>query len=1374
MLCAGVGDQSIGGACDLDRHRFLHSDEAMEQHDRRQDESWRFDFCHDILAHTHASKHSDLAGNVVINVACPGCGADYALDEARIPEGGHSMRCPKCENRFSVNKDGSVAAAKKPRMATMVGTPGSPGLPPVPKPTGYKPPAPGATAPKPPPPPPPPSGGAKRKFAKTQMGTLGDIDLPARPADSERNKEAQVKPPKPPIAPAFDENLPASKAKSARGTMMGVPESANLPARKEPAASGAQGASFEDLPAAVKPATVKKAFEKTQLGVAGVSDPGLDALDGISLPPAEPSQSDAEIDPFADFAGPDLSLPPVSSPEGPESDGGVDLPQPKLGDDLPVPGDLADLPAPGGTSGDLPAPTDREQYLPANVGDNLPSPSLDDAFGEIELPDFGIDAGAQPGPKEVGAAKQTAAGFGELGGDFEFEMPSAEQNSAPDFNAGGLDFEPAALDAPSKDAELDLGFAATGIGGTAAGELDLELEPPSGGADTLAYGEVDLGMRDDATGGELDLELDGHEGGGGAPPPAALSMDDEEEEERKQREAEKRAEQEALTKARASANRKRRVLAIGLVATLGVVGLIGVGLQFVPGMGLFGRYQIEKYLPEAGSPAAAKQAIEKAHKLIDQDTYLQAREGLKQLSQSRRSMGLNRELLSRSVIEESLYVARFGDATFGGNERVSLAMQRIEERGGDAPDVDVARAASFLAKSDPGAALEAAKGDSSILGRLVQGEAAFLVGDAKTALSAYQAAAAKHKVPRTQWGLARGLLLAAGVTDAKTVAAVGDVLAASPNHLGARILRAHALEAEGKHEEALVLVREATGQQKTADGKTLVGSQQEQSDAWTAYGLLMAAERNRPETRKAFERALKHDPFNADALIHGGNAMLLDARYGDAYELFQRVLTLPNPRMGLSRPPRDLTTAAELGASRAMIETQRTQEAINKLTELAKKFPEDVEVLMWLGKAYQKSEQPSEAEPRFREAITLAPERFEGYMALAQLFFYIEDPDSAAEVLKQAKDKVEESAAMRRLLGESELARGYLDAAEGEFRRALVLDPKDIGAQFFLGVVLRKRGKLDEAATAFDEIGKRDPKWPGLAVERGKVFEEKGEAPRAVKMYREALEKNPRDLDLRLRLGAAQVSAGNLEDAETNLSVVLKARPDSAEAEHFLGRIALERGNYESASARFKNATDLDPTQFVYFTYLAEAELGRGHITAVGPALKRAEELDPNEPELFLLRGRLGVRTGAVQDAIRDLKKTLQLDPDLIEAYSHMGSAYAQMGDNRSAINAYQQAAAHAPNEGQWYYKLGELFMNTDRRADAMRELKKAVEAGEKLDHDPSWLAESYRLLGDGERLGGNEGAAKKHYLKYLEIAPASAMDRDAVTEQLERWGVDL
>ena len=100
---------------------------------------------------------------------------------------------------------------------------------------------------------------------------------------------------------------------------------------------------------------------------------------------------------------------------------------------------------------------------------------------------------------------------------------------------------------------------------------------------------------------------------------------------------------------------------------------------------------------------------------------------------------------------------------------------------------------------------------------------------------------------------------------------------------------------------------------------------------------------------------------------------------------------------------------------------------------------------------------------------------------------------------------------MRRMLGQSELARNRLESAIHEFKRALELDPHDTDAMFGMAIALRKHGELPEAGKTLDEIAKRDPGYAGLAEQRGLLFEAQGEFKKAVDAYRAALEKDPGD-----------------------------------------------------------------------------------------------------------------------------------------------------------------------------------------------------------------------------------------------------------------------
>ncbi len=58
-----------------------------------------------------------------ITVRCPHCATDYLLPEALLGPGGARVRCPSCQKRFAVTRDGSVVPGSGPTAAAPGGTP---------------------------------------------------------------------------------------------------------------------------------------------------------------------------------------------------------------------------------------------------------------------------------------------------------------------------------------------------------------------------------------------------------------------------------------------------------------------------------------------------------------------------------------------------------------------------------------------------------------------------------------------------------------------------------------------------------------------------------------------------------------------------------------------------------------------------------------------------------------------------------------------------------------------------------------------------------------------------------------------------------------------------------------------------------------------------------------------------------------------------------------------------------------------------------------------------------------------------------------------------------------------------------------------------
>jgi len=1244
---------------------------------------------------------------------------------------------------------------------------------------------------------------------KTPAAPFPGVDLPGvkGPVAPAFSGPADLPAPKGPVAPAF----PGGGGGVPKGTMMGlgdldlpaVKETAGLPAPKGPLAPA--------FPGPASPATPKTPFDDLE---------DLPAARGAT-PFDEPPAKSPALDDEMSFA--ELDLP------APKRGEVADLPAPKanpaMDDELSFAG--LDLPAPKGARGGAPAPAsppvgdemsfaDLDLPAPKHGGADLPAPKAASGgvgFGDLDLPApkgggglGGLDDLDLPAPK-VSADLPARKGGGDLGGDLfddlDLPMPkqSADLPTPKAANVGlpvarGQDDLPVARgEAGFGELDLDLPGMDDGMGGD---ELDLLGDAPGAGMGSGAGDELDLPLPDDDMGvgmetddgragaggvgfGEIDLEEEGGgEGmefadlpqerdslGGRASGPGIGVVKDER---TKAREARAREGDVVETE------KKRSVWPLVLFGLILVVGGVGVGLGFTP-YGYFGVFLAEQLLPEAGSAAAVSQAIDTAEGEAEDDTYSGARASLRTLGNARNSMGLNRELLARSLVHEGLFQARFGEDA-GSAGRSTSILARLEDRAYDGTGMKLAQAADALRRGDAAAARSLADQARSEASDdpyvdLVAGEAAMMAGDAEGALALFTAANEKGGGARAKWGRARALT-ALGSEEA--AAAVDATLEASRRHSEARVAKAQILfQTPGLHEDALAraktLAQEAAGVQAVGDSR-LRSTVATRAAAFTLIGRIGEREGNRREARDAYEAALDADAFQLFALIGAGRSLLSDERWRDALTRFEAAIdtAVDHPVPEVAEDERPLLDEARLGAAQAMFHLDREQDAKRALEGLAEARPEDGEVALWLGRVAEELEDTTGAETHYREAISLMPNRFEPYLALSQLFFSTDRGDDAGEVLASARELVEESAEMRRLLGQSELDRRNYEKAIEEFLRALELDAHEVAARYGLGVAYRRSGDLPHASVAFAEVAEIDPAWPGLALERGLVFEARGESDAAVQAYQLALEDRPEDPDLLLRLGAAYVSDGRVDDAEETLHRVQAARPNSAEVEHFMGRVSLARGNLPVAMNHFTRSIALDPSRGEFHLYVAWAALEMDNLPRALSEVNEAIDLDPSLGDAFWIRGRVRLRGGAVRDALEDLERALQLKPSRYEAYAAIAECYDGMRQLNQAIEAYKRALERDNSKGHWWHRLGQLQLDAGRRPQAIPSLERATLIGDALDDPPNWLSDAHRLLGDSLRTT-NRDQAIAHYRRYLEVAPDNALDRNQVRDALMQMG---
>ena len=1334
----------------------------------------------------------------VIKVECPSCSASYDLDEKRLPASGLRMRCPKCGASFQVAPDGSVGEAgesKAPpsKKKTVMGI----GVVPKPPPPGklggagsataallaeldggggeakakpaYKPPAP------PPPAPPPPSDSIDLPAPSAKKPPMPglpkrrpappDLDLPAPKAKKPiappmpsvpDDLDLPAPKPKRPIAPPMptDLDLPAPKAK--RPIAPPVPDDLDLPA---PKAKKRPIAPSVDLPAPKKappraPAR-KGGFDELDLpapkAARGASPPDFDDLDlPTPLTPSgkvKPTPPKPPVDEF------DLDLPTPAGGGGGGFDE-LDLPAPRgstpfdaMMSDLPAPkasgSDDLDLPMPksggGGGFGDLDLP------MPKAPGAPRGGPT-DDFDLDLPMPAMNVDLPAPSGSIDLPTPS----------GSIDLPMPSGGADLPMPSSGMDLPMASDGLDLPSPRADLAGGPAATDLDLLLPGDepSDLSLPTPRsrGRAGGAKFGEIDLG---DDGGGDMpsdSLEFDDIDGGGDEPDLDAVGGMDLPEDAHDPTKGPQKPDTVAPPK-------KSRAMWYALGALVLVVGA-GVGARWTP-YGIFGVHFFEQFTGAAGDDAAIHQIIVEAEEQASLDTYEGARRGLRTLSDARKEFYVNRTLLARSALHEALFQHRFGEnPRAAGRERAIL--ERLATRGDDAPGILLARAASELRQgsiSGASAKLAGARSESpnDPYVNLVAAEIAYASEDYEQAASEFQAAADGGTGARGLWGVARAKRM---LNDhGGFAAAAAATLELSPDHAGALVAVGEQAFNTGQLDRALEFAERATASRSSGT---------EQAAAYGLLGRVHEARGRRGRAREAYEAAVAASPFDHESLLGLGRVLLEERRFGDALARFQGAQqTIGERTAPEGAVPYDIQVG--IGMTRAHVALSEPEQAYAIMSALAEAHPDDPEVQLWLGKAHQARQQWAQAVRQYERVISLDETRFDGYLAAAQLFFERDQPERAGEVLNRARQKVEVTAEVRRLLGESELRRNRLPEAISEFEGALALDSQNTHALFGVARAYRRSGRLQEANQKLEQLGRLDSTYPGLALERGRVYEAQGHPERAVTLYTRALETSPDDLSLVLRLGAAQLAANQVDDAAATIQRVLDAEPQNAEALHFMGRVSFERGEYQAAQELLSRAIALDPATGEYHMWMAWTYLEQSNLSRALEEVSRSLEIDDSLGEAYYVRGRVGLRGGAVRDAAQDFNRALQLRPSLTDALAGLGECYDQLGESRRAIASYEQAVSREPTNAHWQYRLGVLRQEAGRTAEATTALQRAAEMGDAMREPPPWVAEAHRLLGNAHRRGGSNNAAIDHYERYMELAPQGAIDREEVRRILER-----
>jgi tetratricopeptide (TPR) repeat protein len=459
----------------------------------------------------------------------------------------------------------------------------------------------------------------------------------------------------------------------------------------------------------------------------------------------------------------------------------------------------------------------------------------------------------------------------------------------------------------------------------------------------------------------------------------------------------------------------------------------------------------------------------------------------------------------------------------------------------------------------------------------------------------------------------------------------------------------------------------------------------------------LAAALDKAGSRRAELRSLLARGNLERELALGGLAMALrpvpvpvDVGLGDDRTRLRQLAATTDPA---SEPILGLLTL-----TRALQEAEHDALAERLLRAALRARPREVVLYDALGKLLEEQRRPRwrDAADCYRAARALRPELGEALAnALVESAETVEEGFALyAQLVRERKD----NPWLHLRFGNALDDQRRHQEAEGEYRKALALQPDYAEAHNDLGVSLSGQDRYPEAEAAFRGALRLKHDFPQAHVNLGNTLNNLGRHQEAAAACREAL----------------------------------RLDPDYAKAHTSLGVSLNNLGRHQEAAAACRASIRLEPNRPAAYTNLGDSLDSQGRYPEGEAAFREALRLQPDWVPALVNLGVALNHQGRYAEAEAAYRKAIRLQPNLFKAHLDLGAALDNQGRYAEAEAAYREALHLEPDSPHTYCNLGMALYKQGRLAEALAFLRRGDELGRKL---PDWSFPSADWVRDCERL---------------------------------------
>ena len=299
---------------------------------------------------------------------------------------------------------------------------------------------------------------------------------------------------------------------------------------------------------------------------------------------------------------------------------------------------------------------------------------------------------------------------------------------------------------------------------------------------------------------------------------------------------------------------------------------------------------------------------------------------------------------------------------------------------------------------------------------------------------------------------------------------------------------------------------------------------------------------------------------------------------------------------------------------------------------------------------------------------------------------------------------------------------GRLSEAEGIYGEMLALDPDNIDALHFLGVISHQRGEHGRAAELISRALSRNPSNAPAYNNLGNTLGAQGKLNEAVACYLNALALDPDYVDALLNLGAALRALGKPSKAIACYKRALALAPNAAAANAGLQDVLRDQSNVDKAAVHHDKAPTLKPESCEWHFNQGNSYKDQAQWDDAVVSYEKALSLTPDFSPAYVNLGNVLNVQGKADQAIACYRKALVIEPDLLEAHYNLADVLRDQNRLNEAIPCYEKVLALRPDLPEGHYGLGHVFRNQGRLNEGLDCHKKA------LSLDPEYVEARWAL----------------------------------------------